>query len=180
MRREKTYSALDIGYMAGVLDGEGSLSIYRYGTGQFLPRVEVAQKNLEWLKGLQDLWGGTIIYHQRQTEAQALNWTLQILGEDLTRLLTAVMPYLRMKSQQARLCLEMRRRIDRRVGRARPVGAMTTEEYKYREHLYKQCKLLNKRGPIADQLKMNLKETAQGTLFTSQALKEAEKILERS
>lgn len=79
----------------------------------------------------------------------------------MVRLLEAVKPYLKLKREQAEILLELQRRIDQCQGRRHQLA---TTEWAVRKDLYRQCRLLNKRGPRNDQLYLPLSITHQLSL----------------
>lgn len=154
-------------YMAAVLDTEGWVGIGKKRDGYY-PRINVSQTTYSWLESIQCLWGGAI-YKQTprridNPDKRAPEWQWMIHGDGLISLLKAVRPYLKLKREQADLCLEFQLRITRGLGTRGADGrwaAPTPQERKIRHDLYKRCKLLNQTGPRNEQLVLEMKTEAQ-------------------
>jgi hypothetical protein len=111
-----------LAYAAGVIDSDGSIGILRetyamrvLGTTTqptFSERVTIRQLEPEAVDLLHRHFGGcrsVVTYRKKNsTKAQPLQ-SLQLVDRQASRLLCAVLPYLRIKKAQAELCLEMRR-----------------------------------------------------------------------
>lgn len=148
------------GYMAGVLDCDGCLSITSMKGGRYYsPRVQVTQTDRSWLDEFERTWGGEVYPQPRKNKEWALAWKWEIGGESMVKLLNAVYLYLRLKIEQAELLFELQKRIDNRSGR--PGKSLTKQELEIRQGLYKRCKLLNRTGPRNDQLELELKPQDQ-------------------
>ena len=138
-------------YMAGVLDGEGCLSINSEDRGQtYYPQIRVTQTKLDWLEEFAESWGGAVHPKPRYRSGSALAWKWQIYGDNMAKLLNAVYPYLRLKGEQAELLLQLQDRIDSRSGMKG--NSLTKDEIEIRRGLYKRCIRLNRTGPRNDQL----------------------------
>lgn len=154
----------EIIYVAAVLDAEGYVGIISRRDLSYLPRIDVGQTSLGWLESLQSLWGGTISEEIRTKKSDkcARAWVWNLQNQPMIYLLTATRPYLRLKREQAELCLELQHRIDQRLGRIRGLRhSLTSEEREIRQRLYQRCRLLNRTGPHNDQLKLPLNFTNQ-------------------
>lgn len=143
----------EIIYMAAVLDGEGSLQIaVSRRDRRYYPIISVGQTNRSWLESFQRIWSGTIVNVFHKPSKWALSWLWVIWGDDMVYLLEAVRPYLRLKRAQADLLVELQRRINHNP---RPIGKrLPREELEARRELYRQCRLLNRKGPRGNQLKL--------------------------
>jgi len=97
-------------YLAGLIDGDGSIYIrlkYRKGckTKQVLIVVAVIQKSdkIEFLQNLQTLWQ---IGRVRIRKDGMSEWYIQKRSE-VKQLLQMVYPFLKLKKQQALICLKL-------------------------------------------------------------------------
>ena len=96
-------------YIAGFFDGEGSIGIYRNGQGNFHLRTQLTQNVLpsteELLVELRNRFGGNLsrmkspIYRRNE----AFNW--QNNGFGAANFLGQMLPYLRIKRDQAELAI---------------------------------------------------------------------------
>lgn len=110
-----------LAYAAGVIDSDGSITISREtyamrvlktaGQPTFSERITIRQIEPEAVDLLHQQFGGcrsVIISKSKKRRRQPLQ-SLVIADRKAGRVLAAVLPYLRIKRQQAELCLEMRR-----------------------------------------------------------------------
>lgn len=88
-------------YVAGFFDGEGCISINR---GNHLSRVEVtiAQKDTSILQLISVKWGGKIL-----TDKRKCSYLKFVKGDDIEKFLTSVLPYLRLRFNEAQIALAM-------------------------------------------------------------------------
>lgn len=105
----------EIAYAAGLIDGEGCIDLdgrARHGKEPtYRARVTVGMTTpaIDVLKWLNEQWGGSLHNSRKATDAWASAWTWTVQGSDARRLLQQIAPYLRIKSAQARLALEVER-----------------------------------------------------------------------
>ena len=98
----------DLAYIAGIVDGEGSISISRYGGKRNSSYCRLTVTNTsEWLiRWLQFSLGGSVSVYKRKEESHkiAYNW---YLNEHLTLdALKLILPYLRIKRPQAEIAIQ--------------------------------------------------------------------------
>lgn len=100
----------DCAYLAGIIDGEGCVSIgCRKGVGTFTIHLVIASTDIQFLYDLQALWGGigSMCLRNKTTEknwSPALQWT--ITGYDVIEVLKLTRPYMRIKASQADLAFK--------------------------------------------------------------------------
>jgi len=121
-------------YLAGIIDGEGSISCPEYKT-LYLAIVNTDRKLIDWL--LETL-GGTVFTtkHQGTRWKDGYRWSL--FGLDAQRILRKVEPYLIIKKERARLALQLP--INRKG-----VG-LSLEDKEKRGEIVNKLKALNRRG----------------------------------
>lgn len=114
----KEYSSTDIAYLAGIVDGEGSLTIGNYShnkkTGvphyQTILNINNTNKSLiDWL--LNTFGGGYCHYTARQTpkiSRQAI-YRYIATGNRLTHICQLILPFVIIKKRQVEIILEMRK-----------------------------------------------------------------------
>jgi hypothetical protein len=132
-------------YLAGMIDGEGCISIWRTKArahdyessgktyGSFNLRIQVYNTSLELMKWLVANFGG--VYHTRlhvkDEHKNSYSWRPK--GENNTKkMLLGILPYLVIKTEQAKLALEY--------------IALPRNCPDKREPLYQRIKLLNQKG----------------------------------
>lgn len=134
-------------YIAGILDGEGSISIIRVKSRSntykydFYPKVRVQNTYFPIISWLKEKIGIGSIYHgkQRNPKWKSL-YQWQILSNQAQELLREVRPYLRIKKELADLVLGFRKNEHNGYPRS-------SEVYQMQDELYYRMKALNKRGP---------------------------------
>lgn len=141
-----------IAYFAGIMDGEGTIGIYKRkpnhksGHKNFIYRIEIRVTNtdvrlIEWLK---TNFGGGIYpcTRQRANHKKAWEWRCGIgIG---IKLLKETMPYLLLKKEQAHLAIKFQEKCTL-VHFRRELG-IPLDNLKKREEIYLRMKELNKRG----------------------------------
>lgn len=136
-------SPTDAAYIAGLIDGEGSIMLVKPGHVQAEAnlRVTVANTYLPVLEWLTDITGiGRIYQHRVDTEKHRASYSWRCHGDGADSLLGQIRPYLRIKAVQADLALETISRL-----RVPALKADRTWQAEYRERM----KAMNKRGPTA-------------------------------
>ena len=161
--------ALSLEYLAGFIDGEGSLGIERINNGKpklykWLPtgppklyyrspehtiRVQVSNTNLGGLKVIQEAYGGSLTAMKapnrpRNKQAYKLTWN----SRRAEKLLTLVGPYLVLKRPQYLLLMEfiLHREKNRRVGGTN--GRLDPRTIEVRDGFVRRLKDLNRRGVV--------------------------------
>lgn len=149
--------AADLGYAAGLIDGEGyiGVNVAKPGgtrrTPSFRIRVKIAMCETGSIDFMLARFGGTRIYGQRRQNPKhrpLYEWT--VTGGTAALLLVAVKPYLRIKGEQARLALDLfyRTKATRVTPKRGQQGLQRTslDEIAVRTGIWQQIKALNARG----------------------------------
>ena len=142
---------LDLAYIAGFFDGEGSVTIHenckpsprgispnhtlQVSLGNTDPRV------LEWIKSL---FGGGISYRrvEKANHRHVAQWTLR--AASALPFLVAIRPYLRMKGEQVDVAIEYQR-----TKALKGPWRVTAETVAWRESKRQEIRRLNARAWIA-------------------------------
>ena len=86
---------IEAAYAAGILDGEGSISITRNHSGRWpSPQVSVASNDRELLEWLRVRYGGTITTKQPRKPQHAVSYDWKLTDRRALRFLQIVRPYL--------------------------------------------------------------------------------------
>ncbi len=157
-RRERRHGPtlpLSPKYLAGFIDGEGSLMIARWKSPQYTrayykPRVSISNTNREVLEEVQQIYGG-ILANQPPRKA-AWRFAYQLIWTDgmVGPLLSVIRPFLVIKRIQLGVLEDLIRSQGRALrsrgpARRRP-GRLPAPVRAYQVHLYRQVKKLNRRG----------------------------------
>lgn len=128
---------VDAAYIAGFLDGEGSIFLY-HRRDKAAMRVTFANTSkpiLDWIAEITDC-GGYCVRAQNQKHKQS--FILQLNADAAYSLLRQVRPYLRIKHKQADLAMSFQERL-----RDPALNADSTWQQEYLLHM----KAMNQRGP---------------------------------
>lgn len=108
-----TLSRADIAYTAGLIDGEGCVSI-ACRDGRFTVMVYVGSTDAEILRWLQDHWGGFLTGpFGRGPNQRPIGLWRSLQGTNAKPLLTRIRPHAKIKSAQIENALRMVRLIER-------------------------------------------------------------------
>lgn len=137
---------LHLSYIAGFLDGDGSITAFlvKPSASGRRPRLDVKiyffNQNLEVLLFIKDVLGcGVLLNHK--TSAISGCYRLDIPISDSADVLRKLIPYLRVKKRQAELALEARMTINPKGGRT----AISGDIQSHRECLVEEIQRLNAR-----------------------------------
>lgn len=109
------WTLTDIAYMAAMIDGEGSIGITKTverGRMRYRVRVYVTNQSDNLMKWLADTFGGRV--HSRAKPVTGTIVHVWVARErDVVGLLSAVLPYLRVKEKQAALAIKTHQTMNR-------------------------------------------------------------------
>jgi hypothetical protein len=139
---------VELAYWAGLFDGEGSISIYRYQnkdryhkspTYSVMLQLSLTDKQLvddfaKLFKGTQ-----TVRHYNRANNRDQYCWSTK--GDIAVAILKALRPFLRLKQEKANLALKFHQK-----KWPNPSRLLTPAEVELREGYYQQMRKLNRRG----------------------------------
>jgi hypothetical protein len=132
----------EIAYLAGLLDGEGYISIVKHGSGH-APILNITNTDLALLLWVQMRFGGRLYRvlvgkaKDRAKDCHRLQWNK---SQEARALLVAVLPYLVAKHRQAAVVMEF---IDLPSQQGK---SLSQETIKARGELHLSAKSLNRKG----------------------------------
>jgi hypothetical protein len=141
-------SETDKAYIAGLVDGEGCVRIWKVGSPRQLdkmnrktpiynPWLSIANNNVEVLRWIQSLYGGRLQPHNRTRPVQA--WVLVLTSRAAERILKDIVPYLRIKKPQTEVVLGYYQENMELYG----CKGVPEEEVSRREELYQRALAVN-------------------------------------
>lgn len=142
----------DRAYLAGILDGEGSISLVAYTQvgesrrrkGGYSLAVQVVNRSEELIVWLADRFGGTTRHRDRGgNRVRIYEW--QVHGRNCGPVLEAALPYLVVKRIHAEIALEFIETINLHSSGSTPV--VNDEVAEHRAILSTAMRGLNVRGP---------------------------------
>jgi hypothetical protein len=151
-RKDTMPRKVDYIYLSGILDGEGCITV---GAGKrsacinYNPIVVVQNTNKELIDWLQKTFGGQVYLSKKETSKTKAAWSWRITKKrNIELLLLAVLPYIRVKREQAKLLLTFVR-----LERTAPTAQ--------RVDLYEELRRLNSRGKSVTTNMQNADNTAK-------------------
>ncbi len=132
-------------YLAGLIDGEGCISIRRCKQGKFIyykPMIEVGMTNRQPIELLEKTFGNSAWYEIIPTGRRKLichKW--RVTGTHCLTIINAILPYLLVKRRQADLVVKLAKRIFPRGKNFTPQER--AKEYRIRTILYKKMRVIN-------------------------------------
>lgn len=137
-------------YIAGIIDGEGSITISRkidktmragVAYRPYVPVTNTDRRLLDWLfetTGLGNVRPNAIPKNPNHKPS----WRWELWSQQAHQLLLNILPYLILKKEQAILLIEFMERVRYGVGR----NGLTDDELKFQSDIYNKLVILNKRG----------------------------------
>lgn len=103
---------VDLAYIAGIVDGEGSIGIYRQHckSGYLSPVLHISVTNTnEWLiRYLYFNFGGSILHSKRKGNCKDM-WKWKLQSQKAAELIDLISPYLKLKKGQADIAASFQR-----------------------------------------------------------------------
>jgi len=134
-------------YLASFTDAEGAIGIVKHKrkerlTPAYEPRLQVGNTNKGVVDLFVDTFGGSKTPSKELTEGgkEFYHWT--IYGVPMVKALEAMLPYLRIKREEAKLVIALQKRIWKRSEREGDSKGVSPQELEAREKLYQQIKRL--------------------------------------
>lgn len=113
----KEYTIAQLAYMAGIIDGEGSIYIGNFssnpktGSKYYQTNMEVTNTDENLINWINDVFGGRIYkYTAKQTPKNSRRTVYRWIatGDCVTHLIEVLSPYLIAKTKQAEIMIKMR------------------------------------------------------------------------
>lgn len=103
----QTMTEVELAYIAGFVDGEGSISIYRRAKDTYTPYLSVSNTNLEVLEYINHVLGDTgyLIKMKMPNPKHKTAWKLRFDSVKCNAILKLLLPYLRLKHRQAEMAI---------------------------------------------------------------------------
>jgi hypothetical protein len=139
------WSDTELAYLAGIIDGEGCLSMGNVHTGVYTTQIYIGNTDARVIEWLYRTFGGSIALRPSPNPKHKPLWRWLASGKNLNVLLQAVLPYLIVKKEQALLLLEYRTSVTAARRGYRSVEA-PPEVVQRRKDIKARMLLLNKRG----------------------------------
>lgn len=93
----------DLRYLAGILDGEGNIGVYKNGQGYKMPRIKVRMGAEDTVKWLQERFGGNFYHRPRDEENHSDMWDWITYSQShVAEILQKVEPLMHVRDEAAR------------------------------------------------------------------------------
>lgn len=149
--KDKKYRERDLGYMAGIIDGEGSISVtdlsVKYNRSFFTTSVGVTSTDEIMIDWIVDVFGGwKSEYTPKQTPANSRKkvYRWQITGKNLEVFLSLIEDYVVVKKEEIRIMLKIRSTFGKSYGGKK----VSSEINKQRRDCAKRLKEIHCRGYV--------------------------------
>lgn len=130
--------ATDYAYLAGIIDGEGCINTTS-AHGDYFGRITVEMTDLGSISWLKYTFGGSVYGPRDRGSRRKPTYRWQLTkGEDISALCKMMLPYLKVKSEQAKLMISY---YDDKIG-----WFINDEERSRRALIVYQLRNLNQRG----------------------------------
>ena len=107
----KELGLIDLGYLTGFMDGEGTISL-QYHTHGIRLRVSAANTHRSTLERIKEITGvGAVFVAHKATERSQESYTWSVSSRAAYGLLQQMLPYLQIKREQAELCISAYERL---------------------------------------------------------------------
>ena len=157
-------------YAAGLIDGEGCITIAHRNQKSFSARIDVGMsvKGMPCLKKLQNNFGGMIRKTRKQTEQweEAFAWAL--FGKATVPFLEAILPYLELKKQQAMYAISLQQMIASLPQARKGAAAWTQEAIQEAITIRALVQELNQKGPSEPRTEGSFARLVGGKWITPQ------------
>ena len=138
-------SETDKAYLAGLIDGDGCIKIHKRKHGGYYHyglEVDVSSDSFELLDGLRSLTGiGSIWSGMSGSFTRKVRHRWIVCSLEAAKLLEQLLPYFRLKHQEAELGVAFQHCIPRIRGKHK-----SQIEYEIDEMFYRRCRELKKEG----------------------------------
>ncbi len=140
-------------YAAGILDGEGCITIAHGNMTSFSARIDIGMtvKGIACLQRIQSEFGGSIRLQKKNNAKWADACALGIFGAATVPFLEAILPYLALKNRQAEYALAVQRIVAELPRARKGVAQWTPEAIEKCKAIRLLVQELNRKGPEAQE-----------------------------
>lgn len=165
-----------LAYLAGLVDGEGWITTARNSKhGNIVVRLGIANTDWRVMCWLKENFGGRIDKKKKVVSYHRDSWMWGAGCKDVTRILKAILPYMIIKGEQAKLGLELRARIENYWKRGRNATASEKAlDYACRDELCEKIRFLNRHEGSAATTKSVSTDNGDVIVWTASDAKGAE------
>lgn len=155
----RIWSEAELAYLAGIVDGEGYLTVHRHKNCSYSTTLGVTNTDVRMIHWLHQHFGGSSGPTSRRKENPRFkpnwkpSWAWRATSSDLDLILRSLIPYLVVKKRQAELVIAYRATVNgvaRQSRKARGVGRsplpISNDVKAHRSGIVAELTLLNRKG----------------------------------
>ena len=128
-------------WAAGIVDGEGSISIFKVGKDSYSIVLHVGMSHKETINRIRTIFGDGQVREDKQPKGRKTMYVLRLYGKRAVEIVTLLLPHLFTKKRQAELVIEFNEKCSTDRGKQ-----ITEEVSILRELIYGEIRDLNRRG----------------------------------
>ena len=144
------YSNIDLSYLAGLIEGEGCLSISKDKRGYFKPIMEISMTDIDIVSFISKKYGIKMDRNRHSVLGNRELFRVAFRVNSIKELLPKLIPYMKskIKIKQANLIIQLQKDIDRtKYGNGWSSGKkLNSYTLQYRENLLNNMKSTRYRG----------------------------------
>lgn len=149
----KIVTEIEKSYIAGFVDGEGCINIHRNNNGKsYTARLMIGNTNFKVISYIQGLYGGSLNQIREDKLGNSKKfYMLYLTGKSAFGLINDILPYLRVKKEQAKTLLLLEKHMMENpvaIKGHKGIRKVTTEMISFRENLKRKINSLNKLGHL--------------------------------
>jgi len=144
--RGKKFSSLEQAYIAGLVDGEGCINIYRINTKKvpkWILSISIYNCDFNILNWLYKRRGGYLQKRGKRKKKWKQNYAWKISANDAMEFLQDIKKYLRIKKRQAELAIKFQTKQSRRLRGYSRIKGTPKKIMQFRINAWLQMKKLN-------------------------------------
>lgn len=142
-----SWTDTELAYFAGFIDGEGSFVLHhRKGSHVYSCQLQVGNTDARVLEWIQTRFGGSVNLERRNNPKHKLVYRWISEANSLSDVITALLPYLVVKKDQAELILAYRRTLPQVVKTHRSTYDTPNHVKDERHRIHGKLAMLNRRG----------------------------------
>ena len=149
MKKTTRGKPIELAYIAGFVDGEGCIGIYKRNypnkpnwAPRYYTQVFIVNTDKNILKWIETFFVGTMHKKKKYNIKHRQGFVFYIRGNETPLFLKAILPYLKIKKEQAKLVLDFHQKI-KKVKGAFGRQMLDEKEIKKREQFYQKSLKLN-------------------------------------
>jgi len=133
-------------YAAGIVDGEGCITIKRtkaigtYRRPRYIANVSVVNSNIHMIEWLHENFGGSFFARKKQRDFHKNTWAWDASALVAAKFCEGILPYLLAKREQAEIVLDLMN------GPRIQAVSVSDTEFARREGLVQRIRVLNRKG----------------------------------